>query len=86
MSSIASARDGIQEQRKKSLSQERNIDRNGEFAHWKLTDVTQVSLIERGMALAVLPLMLIWFLLLVFMSAGLSFSLIIFNALSRVFR
>ncbi len=86
MSSIASVRDGIQDLRKKSLLQERAIDRNGEYSHWRLSDATSVSILERGLGLLILPICFFWALLLLLFSIGIGVCLLAFKALSWIFR
>lgn len=86
MSLIGSVRDGMGDLRKKSLSQEQTIDRNGEFSHWRMSDVTRTSIIERGAGLAVMPLIAFWCLLLLVLGIGMSISLLSFKLLSRFFR
>ena len=86
MSLIGSTRDALQNVRKQSILQERRIDRNGEFAHWRKSDATRVSIVERGMALASIPVVFLWGLLLIVLSIGIGFSLLIFRILSRLAR
>jgi hypothetical protein len=86
MSLIGSVRDEMHELRRKSLAQERTIDRNGEFSHWRMSDATGVSFLERGLGVLILPVFFFWCLLLVLLSLGMSMSLIGFKLLSRLFR
>ncbi len=86
MSLIGSVRDGLFELRKKSISQERIIDRHGEFSQWRMSDATGVSMVEKTIAVIALPVFLFWFSLLILFSLGMSISLISFNLLSRLFR
>jgi hypothetical protein len=86
MSSIGSVRDGLQDLRKKSLTQERAIDRNGEFSHWRMSDATKVTLLERGLGFAILPVFAFWALILAILSVSIGASLVCFHLLSRLFR
>ena len=86
MSLIASTPDSMQELRKKSIAQERLIDRNGELNHWKISDATQTTLIEKALGIAVLPLAFFWTFLMASLSLGLAFCLLIFRILGRFFR
>lgn len=86
MSLIGSVRDGMQELRKKSLSQERVIDRNGEFSHWRLSDATKVLFIEKVIGVLALPVFFFWTLLLLTLSLGIGICLLSFKFLSRLFR
>lgn len=86
MSAIGSVRDGMQDLRKKSVTQERSIDRNGEFSHWRMSDATGVSVIERAMGIIVLPVAAFFGLVLVVFSLGIGISLVTFKLMSRFFR
>ena len=86
MSLIGSVRDGLQELRKKSLSQERSIDRSGEFSHWRMSDATGVSVVEKTMGVLILPLVLFWGLIFAVFSVGLGISLLGFKVMGRFFR
>ena len=86
MSAIGSVRDGMQDLRKKSMTQERSIDRNGEFSHWRMSDATGVSIVERAIGVMALPVAAFFGLILVVFSLGIGVSLVAFKLMSRLFR
>jgi hypothetical protein len=84
MSLIGAAKDGLRDVRKRSLEQEHRIDSAGHYEHWRMSDATGVSLVERGLAVAAMPIAALWGLLLVVLSIGMGFALIIFKVLSKL--
>lgn len=86
MSLIGSVRDGMQDLRKKAINQERSIDRNSEFSHWRMSDATGVSVIERAAGVAIIPVAVFWGLVLLVFGLGIGVSLVSFKLLGRFFR
>jgi hypothetical protein len=86
MSQVAVNGDNLKLKRKKTLAQERKINRTGDFKKWQMSDATKTLMIERIIAVAFVPIAFFWSLILSFLGIGLTMCLILFKILSKIWR
>lgn len=85
MSQVVVEKDNLSESRIESKKQERRIDISSFKNKWVRSDVTKVTLVERVVGLAMLPILGIWVLMSVL--AGVVFNVVayIFKLISPLF-
>ena len=60
MSQVIVTDDKLKKQREKSAEQEHRIDCEGQFQHWKKSDITGKDLVATAIGFAVLPIVGLW--------------------------
>lgn len=60
MSQVIVTNDTLKQKREKSAEQEHRIDREGQFQHWKRSDITGKDLPKIAIGFAVLPIAALW--------------------------
>lgn len=63
MSQVIVTDDKLKSRRAQSARKEMQIDREGQFAKWKLSDITKFDPIAAGIGIALLPVFLSWYLI-----------------------
>lgn len=63
MSQVIVTDDKLKSRRAQSARKEMQIDREGQFAKWKLSDITKFDPIAAGIGVALLPVFLSWYLI-----------------------
>lgn len=63
MSQVIVTDDKLKSRREQSARKELQIDREGQFSKWKMSDITKFDPVAAGVGLALLPIFLSWYLI-----------------------
>lgn len=63
MSQVIVTDDKLKSRREQSARKELQIDREGQFSKWKMSDITKFDPVAAGIGLALLPIFLSWYLI-----------------------
>ncbi len=85
MSQVIVIDDELKQKRDKSAEQEHRIDIEGQFAHWKRSDITGKDLVATAIGFAVLPIVALWAFLTGLIAGMLTLCRFAFKALGSVF-
>lgn len=80
MSQVVVTHDALQKSRDASLVQEKNIDSESEYQHWRMSDATKTHPVAKMVGVATFPILALWSLL----SIGLGFAVALIVGLMKV--
>jgi hypothetical protein len=63
MSQVIVTEDKLKARRAQSARKEMQIDREGQFSKWQLSDITKFDPVAAGIGLALLPVFVSWYLI-----------------------
>lgn len=85
MSIVVVTDDKFREKRESSKSQELKIDRHGQFNKWKMRpNIMTYSTVMRIFGLLVIPVLLLWMVIMIGISAAIYLSVVVLNAIGSL--